>query len=1047
MEDEQALRPHPRQSRRWRRLLLVVLLLLLAALAGLWLARKPLATRYADRFLAQKGVPARYRIADLGFGRQRLVDVVLGDPAHPDLVADWLEARTAVGLHGPYLVGVRGGRVRVRARWADGKLSLGSLDRLLPRGKGGKPFTLPALSLDVDDLRARVETPWGLLGAKLSGSGPLDGGFAGKLAVTGARLATGACSADRPSIAAELRTAGPGLTARVPTATLTGSAEMVRPGCAGAAARYINANGSVQLAFGEALGWAVTADIAAQGARYPGATARSVTGRVSLTGGPKLAGRVSLAAGNVAAGAITAARVTIEGDVVRDQARQVDFAYDGRVGWAGARAPMPVLASAGAGTPIAPLLARLSTGIAAAARSFDGGGTLNLTTGPRGTALHLKEASVATASGATAHFRPGDAPVWTPAGLAIAGEAQVAGGGLPTATIRFAPAPPAGVRGTATVQPYAADGARLALTPVRFAVGSAGWRVATEATLTGPLADGRVEALVLPIDAAGRGGAITLGGGCVPVRWQRVAVSGLVLDPGGVRLCGGRALVTVAAGRIDGGARLGPTRLSGRIGSTPLALATAGGALRLGTRGFAFTGVEARLGEPGRETRLAAVSLDGRLGPSGIAGRFTGAGGQIGAVPLVLSEAAGDWAFAGGTLRVSGGLTVSDAQADRPRFKPLPARDVALTLRGNRIDATATLAAPAAGRTVATLAITHDLAAGTGNATFAVSGLAFDRALQPDQLTPVTFGVVADVRGTVTGGGRIDWAPAGVTSTGSFTTEGTDLAAAFGPVAGITGTIRFTDLLALESAPGQRLHIASVNPGIAVTDGTVEFQTLRDARVQVAGARWPFAGGTLVLEPTLLDFAATAERRLTFAVRGAATDQFLQQFSFENLNATGIFDGVLPMVFDQSGGRIVDGRLAVRPGGGTLAYVGAITQKDVGFWPNLAFQALKSLRYRNLSIQMNGPLAGEMVTEVRFAGISQGEGAKRGGIVGLLVGRLQRLPFVFNIRIRAPFRGLLDATASFYDPRRLIERNLPQLIERQNRAAQPVQPPASETVP
>lgn len=57
---------------------------------------------------------------------------------------------------------------------------------------------------------------------------------------------------------------------------------------------------------------------------------------------------------------------------------------------------------------------------------------------------------------------------------------------------------------------------------------------------------------------------------------------------------------------------------------------------------------------------------------------------------------------------------------------------------------------------------------------------------------------------------------------------------------------------------------------------------------------------------------------------------------------------------------------------------------------------------------------------------------------------------MFNIRIKAPFRGLLDSVASFYDPRRLIERNLPALLEEQEKrtaAPTPVQPPASEKMP
>jgi len=186
---------------------------------------------------------------------------------------------------------------------------------------------------------------------------------------------------------------------------------------------------------------------------------------------------------------------------------------------------------------------------------------------------------------------------------------------------------------------------------------------------------------------------------------------------------------------------------------------------------------------------------------------------------------------------------------------------------------------------------------------------------------------------------------------------------------------------------------------------------------------------------------------MTFRIDGAATDQFLEQFDFKNLSATGVFDGELPMIFDVQGGRIEGGRLAVRQGGGSLAYVGALGQEQLGLWGDLAFQALRSLRYRSLDVTLNGSLGGEMVTDVRFAGISQGVGAKS----NFLVRRLQRLPLVFNVRIKAPFRGLLDSAQSFYDPRRLIQRNLPALLEQQNRAGRPaapapvpIQPSASE---
>ncbi len=298
----------------------------------------------------------------------------------------------------------------------------------------------------------------------------------------------------------------------------------------------------------------------------------------------------------------------------------------------------------------------------------------------------------------------------------------------------------------------------------------------------------------------------------------------------------------------------------------------------------------------------------------------------------------------------------------------------------------------------------------------------------------------------LSGEGDIRWGAAGVTSAGTFRTAGTDLAAAFGPVTGLKGEIRFTDLLALESAPGQVATVASINPGVPVNDGRITYQTLAGTRIRIEGARWPFAGGELTLDPSLLDFSAPEIHRLTFRVKGAEAAQFLQQFDFKNLDATGTFDGVLPIAFDQSGGRIEGGHLVVRDGGGSIAYVGELTEKDLGTWGNIAFQALKSLRYKSLDIVMNGPLAGEMVTEVRFAGVSQGEGAKS----NFLVRRLQKLPFVFNVRIKAPFRGLLDSVASFYDPSRLIERNLPTLLEEQQKRGKPpapVQPTASEKMP
>jgi len=154
---------------------------------------------------------------------------------------------------------------------------------------------------------------------------------------------------------------------------------------------------------------------------------------------------------------------------------------------------------------------------------------------------------------------------------------------------------------------------------------------------------------------------------------------------------------------------------------------------------------------------------------------------------------------------------------------------------------------------VAKIRLDHDLSQGIGQALIDVPGITFaPKGLQPERLTPVTLGVVANVSGTVSGKGRIDWGAQGVTSSGSFGTERLDLAAAFGPVTGLKGQINFTDLLGLVSAPHQEATVAEINPGVAVTNGVVHYQLTGQSRVRVEDAMWPFAGGTLRLDPSEL---------------------------------------------------------------------------------------------------------------------------------------------------------------------------------------------------
>jgi len=1044
--DQQAA---PRRRRRRPRFAVVLLGVSAVAVAIVWSQREPIARDFVARELEKRGVDARYEIAAIGFRRQRLEKISIGDPANPDLTADWAEVLIRIGLSGPSVTGVRAGGIRLRGRLVDGVFSFGSIDKLLPPPTG-KPFTLPELDLDISDARMRLDLPNGPIGLKLDGRGKLTGGFRGKLAAVAPRLDIEGCPLVGATAWLDLSVAN-----RAPR--VSGPVRAAAFSCPQAGLYLTAPQTRVNATLNEALNrWKGSAEISAQRAALSGNVLEGVSGTAGFDGGRRsTTGRMRLAAQKAALPFGSGEGLSIDGGY-RLGGTRFGFvtALGGEASVAHAALDRTLLAQlssfggSGQGTPLGPLAAALAAAVRRAGGDMSARANFTLAQlGGIGSA-QLYSLNARSRSGAQMSFA-GDSLrfAWPGSGqVQVNGRVALSGGGFPTAAITLAqPAPGAPVTGSAIVAPYAADGARLALTPTRFSASGSGTRFDFGATLDGPLGDGRVTGLTIPI--AGRidsRGGLVVNPGCAPLAFKSLSIAGLALDPARVALCpdGGPALFALApGGRTTGGAMLRAPRLAGRLGGSPVTLAADSVRYGLAAGALDARNLAIRLGAPESQTRLDIAALGGTVKDGGIAGRFSGTGGQIGNVPLIVSEAAGDWSFAGGALALKGGLRVADSQAE-PRFNPLVSDDFSLSLADSRIVAGGLLRVPESRIAVTRVAITHDLSSGKGDAVLDVDDLRFGQSLQPDALTRLAFGVVANVEGSVNGRGTIRWTPEGVTSEGAFRTAGTNLAAAFGPVTDLSGEIRFTDLLGLETAPGQTVTLGEVNPGLPVTNGTVRYRLLAGQRVAIEGGEWPFANGRLVLEPTILDFSAEKPRNLVFRVEGLDAAAFLQAFEFENINATGIFDGTLPMVFDAAGGRIVDGKLVSRQGG-SLAYVGELTEKDLGSWGNVAFQALKAIDYRALDITLNGDIAGEMVTQVRFAGLGQGEGAKQ----NFITRKIASLPIRFNITIRAPFRQLIFSARSFYDPSILIEQNLPALLEAQQAPAQPVQPPESENRP
>jgi translocation and assembly module TamB len=1005
-----------------------ILGLFLVALFALWLARKPIANNVLAREMARRGVQASYHLDRVGLRTQRISNLVIGNPAHPDLTAKVAQVEMRILLTGKveiFRVVARG--VRLRGQLVDNKVSWGQLDKLLPKPSSSKtPFKFPDIAVDIADSTIALRTPYGPLGFAVAGKGNLTGGFKGELALASPKLAFGRCGLD--AVRASMRVE---ITKRRPHVTGPFTAQYFacpQSNLAIAAPRLdLDSDFSESFASFDGNGRLATPTLIA-----------GANGLANLVANIGFKGTASNTIGTVDLGAQRARLGQIFADGTRIKGRYRLEAAKGNLALAAdystshAALPPAMLASltgplaAAAKTPIGPIATAIGQAVSRTAGGFAANGALRVVNYAGGGAVRIESADARGANGARIRVagRDGVTYYWPSGKIRIDSQIATQGGGLPIGQIDlrqprgFGP-----MSGEARFAPYAAGSSRLALAPIIFATARDGsTHVRTTALLDGPFSGGRVAGLRVPIEGAlGGPGGMSFGHGCLDAGFQSLTVGAMKLSAAKLPLCalGGAIVSQPPGGALKIAAGTMRLRLSGRLGSSPVQI-VADRARLLSSDQFDASGLGMRLGNPASPVLLAAKQLGGRFGGRGIAGTFDGGRGTIGNIALLMREAAGHWTFAK-ALTVDGALTVSD-RSEKTKFYPLAARGVHFVLAGDRITTTGALHNPASGALVTNVDILHRLASAQGHAILDVPGLRFaQKTLQPDQITPLTEGVIALVDGTVRGQGRIEWSGTKVSSTGDFSTGGTDLAAAFGPVTGIKGTMHFTDLLGMQTAPGQVVTLATVNPGILVENGTLHVQLLAGQLVKIENGDWPFMGGRLLLRETILNFGKPTPKRLTFAVDGLNAHLLVESFGFKEIAAGGLFDGVLPMIFDDSGGRIVGGRLDSRAPGGSLSYIGVVSKANLGLFGGIAFNALRDLRFQSMIVRLDGDLAGEFATTLTIDQVALGNtGTQR-----LIRRVLKKVPFKFNVSIKGPFRALIGTAKSFKDPRTTIHDALP----------------------
>lgn len=664
---------------------------------------------------------------------------------------------------------------------------------------------------------------------------------------------------------------------------------------------------------------------------------------------------------------------------------------------------------------------------------------------------------------------------WPGPALSGAVEINLSGGGAPNATLLvdtmdWSPDAPFEADGTLTLANWNADNASIAAN--ELAVGLAiqphgGGRIDLRgpAHITGPLGDGAVRDLVATLDLGvqwGNGWRVTPNSGCLPIRLGGIDAAGLSFANGNFSLCplNGALIAADANQNLSGGFSIrslalnghmaGPESQAARLNADNIVGLFRG---RAGNFTLALEADSPRLAIEMAENRTLAINLqritaDARVADSwSVAGSFDAGTLSDPAMPGSVSAIEGTWSAEpvdnNAVIRVSAGEALLTAnrpatEADRPLFNPLRIVEAEAIVSDGEINASGAILLEDRARQLARFTAHHNISEGAGAANVNAEQITFGPNLQPYEITEQARGLVEGVTGPISASADIAWTGDTLLGTALVRLDGVSLSTATIPIVNdVRGEIRFDDLWALTTPPGQHVTVGELNPGISVTNGRVSFQLLTEQRVAIESAAFDFASGTLAMQPTTITLGAD-ETRFELTLSDIDAADLLRTLSVPDMTATGQLEGNFPLLLTRRSAFVEHGIIRAQGDGGVLSYTGQAGDSATGI-SRIAFDALRSFRYDELSLTLDGDLNGDVVSSIAFSGHNSGQPVDLGPIAPIPgIGRItvRGVPFDFNVRVTAPFRRLAQTAATITDPGSLIEQS------RQDQAQEPVDPDA-----
>lgn len=285
--------------------------------------------------------------------------------------------------------------------------------------------------------------------------------------------------------------------------------------------------------------------------------------------------------------------------------------------------------------------------------------------------------------------------------------------------------------------------------------------------------------------------------------------------------------------------------------------------------------------------------------------------------------------------------------------------------------------ATAQGQPLGQMSLTHDGRTAEGRLQINASDLTFvEGGLQPQTLSPMSASFVASpVRGQADFQGQIGWKEGtDGNSSGQLHVTDLDFTSPAGPVRGLNGTVLFTSLVPLTTAPGQQLTARELETVVVLHDPVITFG-LEASSMVVDGGEVQVGGGRLRIEPLTIPLQPDPTIQGAVVLENIQLGDLIAEAGFGNsVDMDALVSGRLPFVRNPDGSlRFSGGNLyAVRPGRLSI-HREALSGLDAsgggeaaapGVVEDLAYQAIEHLSFESLGADVDSQADGRLA--VRF---------------------------------------------------------------------------------